>query len=480
MARGADFSRWNEVDDYEATAGALDFAWVKVSDGISGRNVGPWHVAPLRRAGARTGGYHFARTHRTPEVQAREFVAELERLDALELPGALDLEEAAEHGFRVDTAASRAFARDFGIRFLRVLSECRVRRALYVNEYFATQLRPWEWGVPGLLLWVANYSRRPSVPHTVWQRSKTGRLPGVVGDVDLNESTTDFWRITVAVSQNGYTANDITFTENTLIPGTERKIRLRKGPAGELLRWFAGRFDALVETIDNDGELDDWGYAERPIRGGTELSNHASGTAIDLNAPEHPLGAVGTFTAAQVRTIRSLLDQAQGCIRWGGDYVGRKDEMHFEIVKNEAACEKALAAVGGGGDEDMQADERAALFDIREQMTGSRKPGEYPGWASKANPSKKYTATDFARWADYHAFKAHMKANETLALLAKQAGVTAEDIAKALRAGLVADVLPVLQEVVVDALGADNAGQAEAIADLALAKLGAALTPEEV
>src|SRR5690606_40973897 len=83
-------------------------------------------------------------------------------------------------------------------------------------------------------------------------------------------------------SQNGYTANDVNLTKVYDIPGTRRQIRLRKGPAGELLVWVASQFDKRVEDIDA-GQLDDWGYAERPIRGGTELSNHASGTAIDLN-----------------------------------------------------------------------------------------------------------------------------------------------------------------------------------------------------
>ena len=143
-------------------------------------------------------------------------------------------------------------------------------------------------------------------------------------------------------SQNGYTANDINLTTVYNIPGTRRQVRLRKGPAGELLVWLASQFDKRVEDIDA-GQLDDWGYAERPIRGGTELSNHASGTAIDLNATKHPLGKTGTFTKTQVAEIRKILAEAGGCVRWGGDYIGRKDEMHFEIVASEAECRARLA-----------------------------------------------------------------------------------------------------------------------------------------
>lgn len=136
----------------------------------------------------------------------------------------------------------------------------------------------------------------------------------------------------MAQSQNGYRANDIDRTKTWTIPGTTRQVRLHAGDAGWLLVHFAAWFHKNVESIDR-GQLDDWGYAERPIRGSsTTLSNHASGTAIDLNAVRHPLGVRGTFTGRQVKAIRSQLREYDGVIRWGGDYQNRADEMHFEIV----------------------------------------------------------------------------------------------------------------------------------------------------
>lgn len=130
----------------------------------------------------------------------------------------------------------------------------------------------------------------------------------------------------MAVSQNGWTANDRTLIESRTVPGGS--LPVRKGPAGDLLVYVATQFHGRVEHLVWPGC---WGYAERQIIGGTELSNHASGTAIDLNAPQHPLSAVGTFTTHQVGAIRQILSECSGVIRWGGDYVGRKDEMHFEI-----------------------------------------------------------------------------------------------------------------------------------------------------
>lgn len=122
------------------------------------------------------------------------------------------------------------------------------------------------------------------------------------------------------------------------------KIKLRAAiPAGKLLAAFAAEFHEQVEPID-EGTLDDWGYCFRLVRGGTTLSNHSSGTAIDLNASKHPLGKVGTFTKEQSADIRELC--AKYGLRWGGDYNGRKDEMHFEITENHTDVMTRIEALG--------------------------------------------------------------------------------------------------------------------------------------
>jgi len=93
------------------------------------------------------------------------------------------------------------------------------------------------------------------------------------------------------------------------------------------------------------------GHAYREISGSTTLSNHASGTAIDLNAPRHPLGASGTFSSTQVSRIRSILTYCDGVVRWGGDYATRKDEMHFEISvqPGDSRLSALVTKLGGGG-----------------------------------------------------------------------------------------------------------------------------------
>jgi hypothetical protein len=126
------------------------------------------------------------------------------------------------------------------------------------------------------------------------------------------------------------------------VPGTGLKLRVAEAVA-PLLIAFARDFHKDVEPI-NEGQLDDWGYAFRDIRGATTLSNHASGTAIDLNATQHPLGAENTFTEEQSRTIRRLCRKYG--LRWGGDYRNRKDEMHFEIALNATQVRNLIRTLG--------------------------------------------------------------------------------------------------------------------------------------
>ena len=147
----------------------------------------------------------------------------------------------------------------------------------------------------------------------------------------------------MATSQNGYRANDRSLIASYKVPGG--KISMRKGDVATVLSYVANRFHSEVEPLKWPGN---WGYAERKIRGGSSLSNHASGTAIDLNAPAHYLGARGTFSAKQVRAIRRILNDCGGVIRWGGDYRGRKDEMHFEINAGTAAVARVAKAIRAG------------------------------------------------------------------------------------------------------------------------------------
>lgn len=147
-----------------------------------------------------------------------------------------------------------------------------------------------------------------------------------------------------ARSQNSWTANDRSVIASYQLPGG--RVALRTGDVSVVLLWVANRFHETVEPLRWPGV---WGFAERTIRGSTTtLSNHASGTAIDLNAPTHPLARRGTFSRAQVVAIRNIVDYCEGVIRWGGDYTTRADEQHFEVNAGAAAVARIADKIRRG------------------------------------------------------------------------------------------------------------------------------------
>jgi hypothetical protein len=106
---------------------------------------------------------------------------------------------------------------------------------------------------------------------------------------------------------------------------------------GGVHRDVAPLMEALLERSVQRGwvALHDgwcWGYANRPIKtssgGFTQTpSNHSWGLAIDVNAPENPFGGAS-------HTIPEAMGdfwETWG-FRWGGNYQGTQDWMHFEFM----------------------------------------------------------------------------------------------------------------------------------------------------
>jgi peptidoglycan hydrolase-like protein with peptidoglycan-binding domain len=137
----------------------------------------------------------------------------------------------------------------------------------------------------------------------------------------------------MAESQNGWPVSSVGSEigiVKAVVPGTDISIPggIKGGDVATVMLYLAAQFHHAVEPLRR---LVCGGYVYRKIDGYNVWSNHASGTAFDFNWDKHPMGASGTFTVAQVTTIRNILRYLEGVVRWGGDYSTRKDEMHFEI-----------------------------------------------------------------------------------------------------------------------------------------------------
>lgn len=153
----------------------------------------------------------------------------------------------------------------------------------------------------------------------------------------------------MTTSQNGWPASsnkESIGVVDAVAPGTSVSFPqgVKGGDVKTILMYVAQQFHETVEPL-KDGEC--WGYDYRSISGSKTVSNHGSGTAIDFNASEHPMGKKGTFTAKQVAAIHEIIKYCDAAVRWGGDYSGRLDEMHFEINTDAAGVAKLATKIAG-------------------------------------------------------------------------------------------------------------------------------------
>lgn len=109
------------------------------------------------------------------------------------------------------------------------------------------------------------------------------------------------------------------------------RLRFHQAAENQLKRlWAAWEEEGLLDRIlSYEGS-----YNPRFIRGSrTILSNHAYGTAFDINGPWNGLGKIPASVGEQ-GSVRELVALAtEHGFFWGGSFKTRPDGMHFEIAK---------------------------------------------------------------------------------------------------------------------------------------------------
>ena len=129
---------------------------------------------------------------------------------------------------------------------------------------------------------------------------------------------------------------------STVVPGLASSTSIAGAPKGGIVSCHILAAPRLIELFvrwSHDGLLDrilswDGMWVPRFIRGSrVTLSNHALGTAFDINARWNSLGTLGA-PAGAVGSVRELVASANelGWF-WGGNFASRPDPMHFELAR---------------------------------------------------------------------------------------------------------------------------------------------------
>lgn len=151
----------------------------------------------------------------------------------------------------------------------------------------------------------------------------------------------------MANSQNGWPVVGKAACDQGPFLGVTFPNGILAGDVATIARWQLARYVALVEPL-KAGTC--WGWFDRAIRGATTKSNHASATAWDINADKYPLGAQpeDVMSAAKIKACRQIVNESGGVLRWGGNYSGRKDVMHWEINVGRTTAASFAARIRAG------------------------------------------------------------------------------------------------------------------------------------
>ena len=191
IASGVDVSRWQHPDgqaiawDQVKTDGQ-SFAVVKASEGATWTNE---HLAQdttdAAANGLKVGTYHYARPAGDAREQARHYASQYNQVANHSLPPVLDLE--VSEGKSPEQLAQ--WTRDF-------MDEIEIQTGrtpmMYTYRYFWIEQMGNTQEFANYPLWLAAYQSTAPKPvggwqkMDMWQRSDSGRVNGIAGDVDLN------------------------------------------------------------------------------------------------------------------------------------------------------------------------------------------------------------------------------------------------------------------------------------------------------
>ena len=135
-------------------------------------------------------------------------------------------------------------------------------------------------------------------------------------------------------------------------PGDERNIVTARagGRTFQVHRLAKVNFEGLVnELVSKYGYSPKviGGYNDRNIAGTSKKSNHAWGAAIDIDPDDNPFTSGTQYALPKPPEI--IATARKWGLGWGGEWSGRKDYMHFEVIGAPSSSTYDGIGPGEGG-----------------------------------------------------------------------------------------------------------------------------------
>lgn len=151
---------------------------------------------------------------------------------------------------------------------------------------------------------------------------------GTATAADRTAPTSGFRPTRIPVSQNGWQiqnqANKVSTVWTRSVSGTGLRVDIRIGLPELLLLHIARRFHYEVQEL-RAGDLQGWSRIGRtPLT--SPASNLSSGTALRIVPGAR---SSGSYFPQQVRTIRDIVADCAGAVRWGGDDDAVDESLYY-------------------------------------------------------------------------------------------------------------------------------------------------------
>ncbi|MFC9683381.1 hypothetical protein [Streptomyces sp. NPDC056948] len=207
-------------------------------------------------------------------------------------------------------------------------------------------------------------------PSTATAAPKSGPVSGPVSAPKKAPTSANGWPLEQE-------ANHVSTVWTRSVPGTGLETDVRIGDVEAILLHVIRRYHYEVEQLSRV-DLAGWQPIGGLKKGGPE-SNLASGTAVRIR---QGAGASGSLFPLQVLTVRDILADCEGVVRWGGDdspvdeslfYVDRgPDDASVRELADRLRLAEATPGEGAGVTVDVLAPSRRdrAKRLVREQRAG--------------------------------------------------------------------------------------------------------------
>lgn len=194
MTLGIDVSAWQGNIDFRKVKNAgYDFVIIKAGGNDNGYYADRWFEAnysKAKKAGLKIGAYYFVNRDFSAENAKKlaEVFYNIVKNKTFDLPLFIDVETTPTSARTTVTSGINIFC-----SYLRIKG---YKSGVYASAVsgFVDRIDV-KYLNPCIYKWVASYSYKPSAvgsDYCIWQKSSTGRVNGINGNVDINECYTDF------------------------------------------------------------------------------------------------------------------------------------------------------------------------------------------------------------------------------------------------------------------------------------------------